>query len=621
VSGILGMFGRDGAPVDQPLLRSLAQFLSFRGPDAREVWAEGPIGFGHTLLRTTNESASERQPLTLDGRFTITADARIDCRKELLAALESAGRKVRSAAPDAELILHAYSAWSEECVAHLRGDFAFAIWDARWKTLFCARDHFGVKPFYYAELGQVFLFSNTLDCLRLHPQISEELNEAAIADFLLFGMNCDLTTSVYRHIRRLAPGHCLTVSAAAVRARRYWTAPVDGCIRYKRPDEYVEHFQELMRAAVADRLRMPRAGILLSGGLDSSSIAATAREFSDEAGGTTDLRAYTVTYDRLIPDRDGEYARQVAEFLGIPIRLLPLDGIGLFERWGDAELSWPEPVDDPFFAGLFDQQRMIAAECRVVLEGEGADNLMIFQILPYLRNLARKGEWRHALRQAVRFLSARPAIWPSIRNRIRALSGKRAGQPDFPRWLAPEFVRRMNLRERWNQVQGSWPAAASPHPIVPAAHASLMGPQWAHWNELQDPGVTRCAVEVRHPFLDLRIVDYILALPPFPWTFRKSLLRAAATGHIPESVRTRPKTLLAGDPLAEKLKQGDAGWVRRAQWSEQIGDYVRAAAVPELNGQRNPEETLSAIRPLCLNFWLQLKRGVAYNIYAEAHGG
>ena len=326
MSGIVGFFGRDGAPVDRPLLRSLAHYLSFRGPDAREVWADGPIGFGHTLLRTTDESLTERQPATLEGRYTITADARIDCRADLIARLANAGRKVRQNGPDSELILHAYAAWGEECVEHLRGDFAFAIWDSRWKTLFCARDHFGVKPFYFAQAGETFIFSNTLDCLRLHPGISGEVNERAIGDFLLFGMNCDIATTTYRDIQRLAPAHSMTVSAAEIRTRRYWTAPTDGRIRYKRPDEYVEHFQSLMEAAVAERLRTKRVGILLSGGLDSSAIAATAHGISVGSGGKLDLRAYTVTYDSLIPDKDGEYARQVAEFLRIPIRCLPLDG-------------------------------------------------------------------------------------------------------------------------------------------------------------------------------------------------------------------------------------------------------------------------------------------------------
>jgi asparagine synthase (glutamine-hydrolysing) len=189
LSGIVGIYDRSGAPVDQALLRALAHFLSYRGPDWRDTWSSGAIGFGHTLLRTTRESQLERQPASLDGQFFITADARIDCREELRIkiAQKNYGTPGRTAT-DSELILHSYAAWGAECVEHLRGDFAFAIWDARKKLLFCARDHFGVKPFYYAELGELFLFSNTLDCLRQHPDVSERLNDAAIGDFLLFGL-------------------------------------------------------------------------------------------------------------------------------------------------------------------------------------------------------------------------------------------------------------------------------------------------------------------------------------------------------------------------------------------------------------------------------------------------
>ncbi|MFY9801480.1 MAG: hypothetical protein WAK30_00005, partial [Candidatus Acidiferrales bacterium] len=178
MSGIVGMFERSGAPVDRGLLQALAHFLSYRGPDARETWSNGSIGLGHTMLRTTRGSQVERQPANLGGRLWITADARIDCREELkskLAELES-GKSSGPTVTDSDLILRSYAAWGADCVQHLRGDFAFAIWDVPRKLLFCARDHFGIKPFYYSEMGELFLFSNTLDCVRQHPEVSSELN-------------------------------------------------------------------------------------------------------------------------------------------------------------------------------------------------------------------------------------------------------------------------------------------------------------------------------------------------------------------------------------------------------------------------------------------------------------
>src|SRR5271155_158314 len=332
--------------VDRALLQALAHFLSYRGPDWRDTWSNGPIGFGHTLLRTTRESQLERQPASLDGLFFITADARIDCREELRIKIaeKNYGTPGRTAT-DSELILQAYAAWGVECVQHLRGDFAFAIWDTRKKLLFCARDHFGVKPFYYADLGDLFLFSNTLDCLRQHPEVSGDLNDAAIGDFLLFGLNCDVATTTFRDIRRLPAAHTMTISSESLRIQRYWSAPTDGRIRYSRAEDYVEHFQVLMQAAVADRTRADRAGILLSGGLDSGTVAATARELSRSAGGTRDLRAYTVVYESLFRDEESAYAQETAKFLNIPIQIIPMDDVQPFERWDDPALSMPEPTD------------------------------------------------------------------------------------------------------------------------------------------------------------------------------------------------------------------------------------------------------------------------------------
>ena len=157
---------------------------------------------------------------------------------------------------------------------------------------------------------------------------------------------------------------------------------------------------------------MDRVGILLSGGLDSATIAATARELADGAGGTADLRAYTVVYESLIPDQEGRYAREVAEFLKIPQQTIPMDRLRPFERWDDPEISSPEPVDDPFFAGLFDQFRTIAADCRVVFSGEGADNLMHFEMWPFARDLMRERQWVILFPQTSRYLWFRPSVFP-----------------------------------------------------------------------------------------------------------------------------------------------------------------------------------------------------------------
>jgi asparagine synthase (glutamine-hydrolysing) len=611
------MFDRSGAPVDRALLRALTDFLSYVGPDDRDTYSNGCVGLGHTMLRTSRESIHERQPGNLDGQFWITADARIDCRDELNREFEQATPSHRRAATDSELILKAYALWGEDCVQHLRGDFAFAIWDAKRQRLFCARDHFGLKPFYYAKIGDVFIFSNTLDCVRLHPEISDELNESAVGDFLLFGLNCDLTTTTFRDIRRLPPGHCVSVSAEGIRIRQYWSAPTDGSIRYRHADEYVEHFQFLLKAAVADRLRVDRAGVLLSGGLDSAALAAVAREISGNGSGAADLRAYTIIYEPLNSDADGAHAQRVADFLDIPIQFLEVDALKLFERWNEPEVSSPEPVDDPLFAGLFDQYNMIARDCRVALCGEGSDNLMHFQMLPYAKHMLRSRDFRGLFREMPRYLRLRPSVWPGVRRRLKGFVGKDPKAPIFPRWLDPDFVRRLGLKERWSE----WSELPmhQPHPIRPKAQASLSIPQWASMFEQESPGVTHCLVETRYPFLDLRVVDYLLALPPFPFCFEKNLLRDAMAGRLPESCRRRPKTAPRFDPLVHCLQRSNMVDVfDRVQWSTDMNGYVKRPDLEHLQGESRAEQVALDVRPLCLNFWLQSSRRVRYNWLAEA---
>ena len=121
----------DNAPIEPALLKSLTDFLSFRGPDAREVCLDGAVGMGHTLLRATYEAKTERQPASLEGRYRIVADARLDAREELIDELKRAKRNLCSNAADCDLILQAYAAWGTRCIDRLRGDFSFALWDAR----------------------------------------------------------------------------------------------------------------------------------------------------------------------------------------------------------------------------------------------------------------------------------------------------------------------------------------------------------------------------------------------------------------------------------------------------------------------------------------------------------
>ena len=235
----------------------------------------------------------------------ITADARIDARDELIRKLEANGsRGLRHAATDADLILHAYRVWGTRCVDHLLGDFAFAIWDAMRKRLFCARDHFGVRPFYYAQVGEHLIFGNNLETIRQHPRVSDELNDLAIVNFLLFRHQPRINQTSFADIQALLPAHTLICERGKTTISRYWTLPIEDPIHFKRQHDYVDQFREFFDSAVADRMRTNRAGILMSGGLNSSSIAATVHSLRARKKSEFALKAFTYVYDRLIPDEE-----------------------------------------------------------------------------------------------------------------------------------------------------------------------------------------------------------------------------------------------------------------------------------------------------------------------------
>ncbi|MEP7069983.1 MAG: asparagine synthase-related protein, partial [Usitatibacter sp.] len=391
MSGICGIVHLDGAPADRASIRSMTDFLAYRGPDAQEIWIEGCAALGHAMLRTTPEDDRARLPCSLDGSAWITADARIDGQEDLKEKLRAAGRGRVDEASGAELVLHAYHAWGEDCPKYLIGDFAFAIWDAPRRRLFFARDHFGVKPFFYARVGECVVFSNTLECVRSHPAISGVLDDLAIADFLLFDASQDAESTVFADIRRLPPAHCLTFSPGAQRSRPacYWTFP-PAEVRHRPAGDYVQRFRELLEIAIADRLRTRRVGLSMSGGLDSTSIAAVAKGLLARGEQPFELKAFTVVFDRIIPDEERHFAGLAAQWIGIPIHYCAGDDYRLYEGFGAAKTPHPEPVHEPE-GGVFGEfLKAQVAHARVALTGWDGDALLNESPKPYIRALLKE---------------------------------------------------------------------------------------------------------------------------------------------------------------------------------------------------------------------------------------
>ncbi len=605
MSGIVGVLGVQGETPDSSLLQALTKFMAFRGPDAQRTWVGDGVAFGHALLGIAPPSANQQQPLSLDGEVWIVADARLDARADLLSELHSAGHRCPRGAGDAELILRAYAAWGQACLEHLLGDFCFAIWDGKRKSLFCAHDQVGIKPFYYAETKRWLVFSNTLDCVRMQPEAAAGLHELSVADFLLFGSVQDPSATIFAGIRRLPPAHALTWCGGNLSVKRYWTPPLDEEVHYQHSTDYEEHFHQLLHTAVKDRLRTDRAAISLSGGLDSTSVAAFARR-----AGCGELRAFTMVFDKVMPDEERHYSRLVAEALGIPIEHLAGDRYLTAVQPDFPDVRSSQPDENVLAALDTDFHKLASNTSRILLTGQGGD-VGLFPSNSHFRRLLRARHFGRFVRDGVGYALAQRGLPPMG---VRTLLQRRFGicdpwRVDYPKWLNPDFEHHLRLQERWKEK--SVPEA--PHPHRPEAIGALLAPYWQNSFESCDPGDTRVCLEHAHPYFDLRLLRFLFSIPPVPWTLDKRLTRSAMRNILPEAVRLRPKTPLAADPCLIFVRNNRGAFSKVPSNVAAYVDSLKCEAFLRSPAAFSPNSYQFTVRPAMLGAWLSGAAGFDRN--------
>ncbi|PON12444.1 hypothetical protein C2W62_39570 [Candidatus Entotheonella serta] len=275
MSGIFGIVHKHEAPVTAQSLDTVQAAMAAWGPDGHGRWHSDRVALGHLMLHTTPESLDERQPYRhpADIELVIVADARIDNRDDLFAALGIPCVE-RQGMPDSALILHAYAAWGERCSEHLLSAFAFAVWDGRQRQLFCARDHVGLKPFYYYDAPQCLVFASDLKGVLACPHVPQRLHEALLAAFLQQDTDfAEKTLSFFDGVCKLPPAHQLRLNRSRCQLESYWFIDDVPDVRLSSDAAYVEQFRALLRQAVDCRLRAAfPVGSHLSGGLDSSLV-------------------------------------------------------------------------------------------------------------------------------------------------------------------------------------------------------------------------------------------------------------------------------------------------------------------------------------------------------------
>jgi asparagine synthase (glutamine-hydrolysing) len=275
--GITGILNLDGAPVSPVILRKMTDAVAHRGPDGEGFFVDGPAGLGHRRLAIIDLSPAGHQPMvTRDGRFSLTYNGEIYNFQELRAELEARGHQFRSRT-DSEVLLQAYAEWGERSLERLNGMFAFAIWDKQERKLFLARDRYGIKPLYYTEASDIFLFGSEVKAILAHPAYRANLDREALLEYFTF-QNFFTDRTLFKDIRLLPAGCCMTVAAGQkTRVRRYWDYHFTEPQHAGDDREYLEELDRLFRQAVNRQLVSDvDVGSYLSGGMDSGSITALA---------------------------------------------------------------------------------------------------------------------------------------------------------------------------------------------------------------------------------------------------------------------------------------------------------------------------------------------------------
>lgn len=540
MSGITGIFRLDGTPVSSEVLQRMTDKMAHRGPDGSGSWNDGPVGLGHRMLCTTPESLRERQPVVdEDARLALIWDGRVDNREELCADLHAKPAD----ATDAELVLRAYRAWGIDFLPRVLGDFALAVWDGNERRLVCARDVLGQRPLYYWCDDKTFLFASEFQPLFEYSGVQREPNLGQAARFLVHDIHAEDET-FYEGVLRVQSAQCLVVGRNAVRKFQYWQPDPEKRTRYRTDRDYAEHFGLLFREAVRCRMRTTGdVGVLVSGGLDSTSIACMAQKLRNEQAVEHGVRTFSTVYNTLSCDE--------RDYINSAVEMWSLDAtLNVYEehpQWLDFELNarFPDAFYNPT-DHIQEFSQMRDRGIRVYFDGIGGDELLapdLGCITDSLRKLKFLRAWKD--------LRAASTTYGSSLSRFGLMYCVAPFVPECAKRLVRPFLRRERV-----SVQDVVVIPRLSERLASACYhvrfsergpRSILDDFYAGSSpiavELEERLACSFPLECRRPFADRRLLEYTLSIP-YEQVWRpgqpiKTILREAMQGVLPEKVRGR----------------------------------------------------------------------------------
>jgi len=545
--GLVGVVGLNGAPVDPQVVESMARVLRHRGPDDQGSFVERSIGLGFRRLSILDLSPAGHQPMASpDGNLVMVFNGEIYNYVELRAELESLGHHFQSSG-DSEVLLHAYMEWGRDCLERLNGMWAFLIYDRRRQVLFGSRDRFGKKPLYYHRTKDHVYFGSEIKALRASGCYSGGPNWTAASAFLM-REGFDSSQTFFAGILPVPEGTAFELDAdGAWKQWRYWCLPdADSAVE---PDP-AGAFRDTFDDAVRLRLRSDvPVGILLSGGLDSTSVAFAIARLREAAGGTGPLLAFTYQAKEF---DESAYIDETVRRTGLELVPFHPDPKRLLETFEQVLWHQDEPVHSINTVITFELSRLASRRgVKVLLNGGGPDEYLAGYpnfLHDHWHALVMEGRLIDAWREVSTYHGAHGGSAPSaftgllaggVKARVRGLplAGTliRQRQRSALRrhaWFTPELTSQLPA-DLWMGANGSLHAALK--------RAMELAPLPLYLR-IEDRNSMAHSIEARMPFLDYRLVSLAFRLPAHwklrgPWT--KFILRESMRGRIPEMARTR----------------------------------------------------------------------------------
>jgi asparagine synthase (glutamine-hydrolysing) len=630
MSTLGGLYNFDNEVVNDRLLLAFGDSLAIRGPDGGDRFRTNPVGMVYRAFHTNRESRREKQPLASQEGMILCWDGRLDNRDELLSLL---GLNLSMEGSDAAIVMASYRRWGEEFLPKLIGDFALSLWDPERRTLILARDAVGPRPLFYHVNERRIIWSSELAPLLDFAEIKTEVDDEFIAAY--FTNNIEPWMTPFKDVFAAPPGHAVTVENGKVQIRRYWGLVPGRAIRYKKDEEYEEHFRHLFREAVRCRLRVEGPiWASLSGGLDSSAIVCQADDLirSGEVG-TARLETVSYVYDEAASSDERDFIRCIEERRGRAGHHLADGDYPALRSFPDnQEIGFPEVLDCFWDRHQGLCELMDADGARVILTGHGGDevlgsspdpspgigdHLMQFHLLSLHRELKA---WSKARKKPYAELLWRDGILQFLPGKLNSTK-RRAAAAKFPPWFSQDFAESTQLRERYFSVSKTSGFR------LPTQRDQALGFLSAMKLVSRGPYRSRGCIEASHPFLHRPLIEFLQAIPHEQilraWENR-SLMRRSLQGLVPEKVLKRRTKRYLTEPFLRAIIRE---WPRlhtlftnpyvRSYGYINAGNFITAMNLAR-NGSGEYVSGLMTV--ISLEFWLRAleRRGSSARISAGA---